>query len=302
MGWLVGAGGGWALALAGLSAGDGGAGPATDLIVVGGVASWVGLLVTAFRPGRPPNLVQKVAAFSTWLMPITMFLLRDHFNTNWLLLSVASAVCVTVLVVIYPSQSSAPRLDADRRLELHLRRSAAEVKPSDRVAVSGGAVSGAAVSDPAVSDPAVTAVPGPWPRPRAPFEESTTELPRVRAISSEPVTAADQRAADEPPSNGRWSTPTVSRRGTLRRQAPQVSEGGQRALASERGQPASERDQRERASQTDRDERGIPRDLRETAQHEPLGRSPHGSSSHGSQSHRSQSHGSEANPRRSHDR
>ena len=108
------------LALAGLSAGARGVHPLVDLVIVGGAASWIGMLWTALRPGQSPNVWQKVLAGLAWLMPITMLILSQEFSLNFILLSIASATCVTMIVVVYPSQSYTPTMAADRRLEVHL--------------------------------------------------------------------------------------------------------------------------------------------------------------------------------------
>ncbi len=108
------------MALAGLSAGSRGANTMVYLIVVGGAASWIGMLWTALRPGLAPNVWQKVMAGLSWLMPITMLVLREEFTTNFILLSIASAICVSMIVVVYPSQTYTPPLAADRRLEAHM--------------------------------------------------------------------------------------------------------------------------------------------------------------------------------------
>ena len=219
--WLIGAGGGWGLGLAGLNAMGAGAGSYAELIVLGGAASWAAMLVTALRPGKRPNLWQRAFTVLAWMMPVGMFLLGDTFNLNVRLFSLLAAACVTMIVIIYPSQSPQPRLDEGRRLALHVHKQEAEKKAEEK-RKGDGAFPGDAQAEPVTSNDASgdqaapTRAPG---RSQSPDPTPTTGSPPARdgwapQATSRPAAASSAEPVQE--SSSRWETPQVRRRGKLR--------------------------------------------------------------------------------------
>lgn len=210
--WLIGAGGGWGLGLAGLNAMGTGAGSFAELIVLGGASSWAAMLVTALRPGKRPNLWQRIFTVLAWLMPVGMFMLGDVFNLNVRLFAILAAACVTMIVVIYPSQSPQPRLDEGRRLALHLREQEAKQKRRTQ----GGEERSA--DDPGGLDPdAVRSASTQAPPARTPREESPEpDTPRPGWAPQATPPGPPSRVEDQDESSSRWQTPQVRRRGKLR--------------------------------------------------------------------------------------
>jgi len=200
--WLIGAGGGWALALAGLAAGARGVALA-DLVLVGGAASWIGMLVTAFRPGKRPNTTQWVLAGLSWVMPLAMLAMLGEFDGRLVVLAFATSVCVAMIVVIIPSQSYEPDIDAERRLRLHLHEVAAREKRRQRAEQErsvGGAEGG--------NGPAAQ------------------ELPAATETDEPP--AGREGEEQEESSRSRWQTPTVKRRGRIGSSGGDTSSGDRR--------------------------------------------------------------------------
>lgn len=224
--WLVGAGGGWGLGLAGLNAMGTGAGTYAELIVLGGASSWVAMLMTALRPGKRPNLGQRIFTVLAWLMPVGMFMLGDTFNLNIRLFSLFAAACVTMIVIIYPSQSPQLRLDEGRRLALHVRKQEVEQQAEQKrkgqsapnEAAQGGSAAtngawSAGVATPSTPVEPSSQIPAQSPLPSAPSASPARDgwAPRT------PVQPADSPQADSGEGgSSRWKTPEVRRRGKLR--------------------------------------------------------------------------------------
>lgn len=215
--WLIGAGGGWGLGLAGLNAMGAGGGGFAELILLGGASSWAAMLVTAFRPGKRPNLWQRVFTGLAWFMPLGMFMLGDAFNLNVRIFSVLAAACVTMIVVIYPSQSPQPRLDEGRRLAMHMREQEAKQKRAQEKTPEPESP----------GTPGMAGVPGHTPvgaQSSAPVQATQTSAAEPAAVPSVPrpdwapraePPSAPSRSTSPEDSSSRWEAPRVRRRGTL---------------------------------------------------------------------------------------